>query len=128
MTLVVPGFNDTEEELGAMARFLADLDPRLPWHLTAFHPDYRMDDRDRTQAQSLLRAREIGLEAGLHHVYAGNLPGRVGDAEDTRCHACGALVVQREGFQVLQRRLRGGCCPDCGRAVPGVWKWPATEP
>jgi pyruvate formate lyase activating enzyme len=126
VTLVVPDFNDGEDELRSMARFLAALDPDLPWHVTAFHPDYRMDDRGRTQRASLLRAREIGREAGLHHVYAGNLPGLVGDGEDTLCPVCGTTVVRRRGFRVGGVHLENGACPRCATPIPGVWEWPAA--
>jgi pyruvate formate lyase activating enzyme len=81
-----------------------------------------MLDRDRTQAASLLRAAAIGQEAGLKYVYAGNLPGLVGDLEDTRCHACGSTLIHRRGFLVLRNRMRGESCPDCGVRVPGVWE------
>lgn len=121
VTLVVPGFNDSEEELRAAARFLAGVSPDLPWHVTAFHPEYRMQDRGGTPVEALLRARAIGLEAGLRHVYAGNLPGLVGDAESTLCPRCRATLVRRVGFRVLENRLRAGACPDCGASVPGIW-------
>jgi pyruvate formate lyase activating enzyme len=121
VTLVVPGFNDSERELRAAARFLAGVSPDLPWHVTAFHPDYKMQDRAWTPAETLLRARAIGLEAGLRYVYAGNLPALVGDAESTRCPRCRAMLVRRVGFRVLEIRLRDGACPDCGASIPGIW-------
>ena len=121
VTLVVPGFNDSDAELQAIARFLAGLDRDIPWHVTAFHPDYRMQDRDATPAARVLRAQEIGEHAGLRFVYAGNLPGHVGDTEDTTCPHCRHTLVRRRGFAVLENRLRGGACPDCGRTVPGVF-------
>src|SRR5439155_1115787 len=85
VTLVVPGFNDTDAELRDIARFMASVSPDIPWHVTAFHPDYKMTDRDRTTAKTLLRAAEVGVGEGLHFVYAGNLPGRVGPFENTSC-------------------------------------------
>ncbi len=122
VTLVVPGFNDSDEELGAMARFLAGISPEIPWHVTAFHPDYKMTGPEATPARTLLRAAEIGREAGLYYVYAGNLPGSVGRLEDTRCPSCHAAVVERSGFRVHANRLTpGGACPGCGTVIPGVW-------
>ena len=86
VTLLIPGFNDSEDELRGLTEFVASVSPDIPWHVTAFHKDYKMDDPDDTQAKDLLRAVEIGKQAGLRFVYAGNLPGMVGDHEDTRCH------------------------------------------
>ena len=122
VTLVVPGFNDSEEELRDIARFLVSVSPDLPWHVTAFHPDYRMDDRPPTSVRSLLRAAETGAAEGLRFVYAGNLPGAVRRWENTHCPGCQQVLVERLGFRVLRTRLGGdGRCPDCRWAVPGVW-------
>ncbi|MBI2191812.1 MAG: AmmeMemoRadiSam system radical SAM enzyme [Planctomycetes bacterium] len=123
VTLTVPGFNDSNEELRDIARFLVGISPDIPWHVTAFHQDYRMLDREDTPVKTLLRAAEIGKEAGLHYVYAGNRPGSVGPWENTYCPGCRALLIERFGFRVLQNRLAdgSGCCPDCGRAIAGVW-------
>lgn len=123
VTLIVPGFNDGEDELQDAARYLASVSPFIPWHVTAFHSDYRMTDVPHTPAEALLRAARIGQEAGLRYVYAGNLPGQVGRYENTYCHGCGALLVQRRGFTVLANRLAstGGTCPDCGTRIPGRW-------
>lgn len=122
VTLVIPEFNDSDAELGDIAGFLADVSRDIPWHVTAFHPDYQHDASGPTPAATLLRAVEIGRAAGLRFVYAGNLPGRVGPLENTHCPRCGATVVEREGFTVRRNRLRSaGICPDCGGAVPGRW-------
>jgi pyruvate formate lyase activating enzyme len=122
VTLVVPGHNDSDEELTDIARFLVSVSPDIPWHVTAFHPDYRMDDRGGTSARTLLRAAEIGNREGLRFVYAGNLPGSVRSWENTYCPGCRALLVERFGFRVLQNRIEGtGSCPDCGRTIAGVW-------
>lgn len=122
VTLVVPGFNDSDEELGDIATFLAGVSPDLPWHVTAFHPDYEMTAPPRTPAATLARAARIGRAAGLRHVYAGNLPGQLKGLEDTHCPACGAGLVRRIGFTVLANRLGGdGCCPDCQTPIAGVW-------
>ena len=121
VTLLVPGFNDGEEELRGIARFLASVSRDLPWHVTAFHPDYRMQAPRPTTEQDLVRAATIGREEGLRHVYAGNLPGRVGSLEDTICPACGLAVVERTGYRVRAVRLDDGACTGCGTAIPGRW-------
>jgi pyruvate formate lyase activating enzyme len=125
VTLIVPGFNDSDAELRAMARFLAGLSVEIPWHVTAFHPDYKMDaDAGHdigTPAQTLLRAYDIGKEAGLWFVYAGNLPGQVGNREDTSCPHCGACAIRRRGFTVLANTMDGNCCSQCGKPIPGFW-------
>jgi len=121
VTLIVPGFNDSDDELRGAARFLAGVSRDIPWHVTAFHPDYKMTDRAWTGPDALLRAYAIGREEGLRFVYPGNLPGEVGEAESTSCPDCGAMLVRRRGFRVLENRLRGGTCPDCGSRVPGLW-------
>ncbi len=118
-TLLIPGLNDTEEELRGIARFLFSLDPGIPWHISRFHPTYRLTHVSPTQARSLGRAREIGFEEGLQYVYTGNIPGDEG--EKTLCHGCGALLVDRYGFSVGKNALREGECPACGVKVPGVW-------
>ncbi len=123
VTLLVPGFNDSQEELRDLARFLVSVSPHIPWHVTAFHRDYKMNDRDDTTARDLVRAAEIGREEGLRYVYAGNLPGMVGELENTYCHGCGQLLIERLGFRVLDYRLaEGGTCPACGARIPGFWK------
>ncbi len=122
VTLLVPGFNDSEREIRELTAWLARLDPLIPWHVTAFHADYRMDETPSTSPAALLRAAETGMAAGLRYVYAGNLPGRLENLEDTRCHGCDATVVSRVGFRVLENRIGAdGRCPDCGTAIPGVW-------
>ncbi|MCC7207262.1 MAG: AmmeMemoRadiSam system radical SAM enzyme [Anaerolineae bacterium] len=123
VTLIVPGFNDSTEELWDAARFLAGVSPDIPWHVTAFHPDYKMVDPPRTTVDTLQRAAEIGAEAGLHFVYAGNIPGRVGEWEHTYCPSCGEPAIKRYGFMVLEDRLsgNGGRCPKCGAPIPGLW-------
>jgi pyruvate formate lyase activating enzyme len=122
VTLVIPGFNDSNEELWDAARFLAGLSLDIPWHVTAFHKDYKMTDPDNTDAKTLLRAAEIGREAGLRYVYAGNLPGRVGEYEHTHCPHCNARLVKRQGYVIQEYRITGqGTCPDCGTGIPGLW-------
>ncbi len=122
VTLIVPGFNDSNEELWDAARFLAGVSPDIPWHVTAFHPDYQMTEPPPTSMDTLIRAAEIGAEAGLRYVYAGNAPGRTGNWEDTRCPSCATTLIRRFGFRVLQNRLTSdGRCPDCGTIVAGLW-------
>ena len=128
VTLLVPGFNDDPAELRDLAQFLAGVSPDIPWHVTAFHPDYRMTDPPPTSSADLLKAAGIGAAAGLRFVYAGNLPGRVGDWEDTRCPGCRSRLITRRGFQVMEDRLTpSGGCPECGLVLPGIWDAGAVE-
>jgi pyruvate formate lyase activating enzyme len=123
VTLIIPGFNDSDEELGDIARFLSGISPSIPWHVTAFHKDYKMQDPDNTTPETLLRAARIGEEAGLQYIYAGNLPGRVGPYEDTRCPRCRATLIRRVGYRILDDRLSGrGSCFNCQQQIPGVWR------
>ncbi|MGD8633077.1 MAG: AmmeMemoRadiSam system radical SAM enzyme [Anaerolineales bacterium] len=122
VTLVVPGFNDSNEELMDAARFIASVSADIPWHVTAFHSDYKMADRGRTNQNTLRRAAEIGEEAGLNYVYAGNLPGQVQNYEDTRCPNCNRTLISRRGFIILDYALTNdGNCPSCGTHIPGIW-------
>jgi len=123
VTLIVPGFNDSKEELWDAARFITSVSPDIPWHVTAFHPDYKMLEPDPTTSDMLIRAAEIGQEAGLRFVYAGNLPGQTGTYENTYCPKCNELLIARWGYRILQDKLSGrGTCPKCGTAIPGIWK------
>lgn len=122
VTLVVPGFNDSTEELMDAARFIASVSRDIPWHVTAFHPDYKMTDPPATTVNTLLRAAEVGQEAGLNYVYAGNLPGRIGDYEHTLCPQCQAKLIARTGYIIRSYRLTPqGTCPDCDAKIPGLW-------
>jgi len=123
VTLIIPGFNDSDEELADIARFLSGLSPSIPWHVTAFHKDYKMRDPDNTTPETLLRAARIGEAAGLQYIYAGNLPGRVGPYEDTRCPRCRTTLIRRIGYRILDDRLTGvGRCFRCGQGIPGIWE------
>jgi pyruvate formate lyase activating enzyme len=123
VTLLVPGFNDDPAELKELTGFLAEVDRDMPWHVTAYHPDYRMTDPRPAQADDLVRAAEIGSASGLRFVYAGNLPGHVGPWENTRCPGCGTTLVRRLGFRVLENRIGvAGACPDCAARLPGLWQ------
>jgi pyruvate formate lyase activating enzyme len=122
VTLVVPGFSDDPDDLKRMADFLASVDPLMPWHMTAFHPDYKMRDHRHTTTEDLMKVVEYGKQAGLKYLYPGNLPGHVGDYENTRCHHCGGLLVRRVGFLVQECRMgEDGLCPDCKKPIPGIW-------
>ncbi len=121
VTLIIPGFNDSNEELRDIARFLVKVSPDIPWHVTAFHRDYKMTAPDNTSVEALLRAAEIGRTEGLHFIYAGNATGRVGNLENTHCPGCGETVIERCGFRVLRINLKAGACSKCFRPIPGVW-------
>ena len=122
VTLVVPGFNDSDTELRDIARFLVSVDRDIPWHVTAFHPDYKMTDPPATATRQLIRAAEMGVEEGLRFVYAGNAPGRVGSWENTYCPNCRELLVERTGYLIRNYQLTGGGrCPKCRAAISGIW-------
>jgi pyruvate formate lyase activating enzyme len=122
VTLVVPGFNDSTDELMDAARFIASVSPDIPWHVTAFHPDYKMTDPPPTSVNTLLKAAEIGHEAGLNYVYAGNLPGKLKNYENTYCPKCRTLLIERTGYTIYNYHLTAhGACPNCGTPIPGVW-------
>ena len=118
-TLLIPGRNDDPKELESLARFLVDaMGPETPWHVSRFHPTYRLTDTPPTPLHTLLTAREIGINAGLRYVYTGNVPGESG--EDTRCPGCGKTVIERTGFSIQKYRIRNGLCEGCGTAIDGV--------
>jgi len=121
VTLIVPGFNDSDEELSAIAQFLASVSVDIPWHVTAFHPDYKMADSEFTAATTLLRAAASGHAAGLRYVYAGNIPGRVEGYENTYCPQCHAAVIERCGYRIVRIHLAGDRCANCGTTIPGKW-------
>lgn len=117
-TLLIPGLNDNPDELRQLAGFLAALDPGIPWHVSRFHPTYLLADRPSTPVRTLHLAREIGLEAGLNYVYTGNVPGD--DGENTYCHQCKGLLIERYGFSIQRRALKDGRCEKCGTPLGGV--------
>ena len=118
-TLLIPGLNDGPDELEQLAGFIAGLSPSIPWHVSRFHPDYQMLDRPPTPVPSLEQAWEAGRAAGLQFIYVGNVRGH--DTESTFCPHCRATVVARRGYSIIENRLAGVCCPDCGRVVAGAW-------
>jgi pyruvate formate lyase activating enzyme len=122
VTLLIPGFNDSPDEVARLTEFVAGVSPDIPWHVTAFHGDYKMTDPENTTADMLLGAAAIGRDAGLRYVYAGNLPGAVGDLENTRCASCGETVIARDGYVIRDYRLTAdGRCPSCSKPIPGRW-------
>ncbi len=123
VTLLIPGFNDSEDELKRLTEFVAGVSPEMPWHVTAFHKDYKMTDPANTTPEMLLNAADIGRRNGLRFVYAGNLPGQVGDLEDTRCPSCHEALVERYGYFIRGYHITAdGRCPSCGTPVPGRWE------
>ncbi|MFI5278854.1 MAG: AmmeMemoRadiSam system radical SAM enzyme [Gemmatimonadales bacterium] len=122
VTLLIPGFNDAPADIARMAGALAAVSPDIPWHVTAFHQDYKMTDARNTRAADLVRACELGREAGLRYIYAGNLPGLVGPWENTWCPSCKGLLIERSGYRIAQQRITTqGTCPDCATRIPGIW-------
>jgi pyruvate formate lyase activating enzyme len=125
VTLLVPGFNDSVEELTQIAQFIYDVSPDIPWHITAFHKDYKMTENDNTSTSDLIKAAEIGEKTGLNFIYAGNLPGRVGKWEDTKCPNCHNTVVERRGFEVYAYFItENSRCQECDTPIPGRWEKP----
>jgi len=122
VTLVAPGFNDSTEELMDTARFIRSVSADIPWHVSAFHPDYKMLEPPPTSVKTLVKAAEIGQEAGLNYVYAGNIPGRVGEYENTYCPQCRTTLIERYSYVTRGYHLTPeGKCPKCGTAIPGIW-------
>jgi pyruvate formate lyase activating enzyme len=117
-TLLIPTHNDSPHELEQIASFIRELGPDIPWHITAYHPTYRLTDQPRTPVKTLLQAREIGLRMGLRYVYIGNVPEEQG--ENTYCYNCGELLIERCGFSVRKNRLKSGHCPECQVQIAGV--------
>ncbi len=123
-TLVIPGLNDSDDELQAIAAFLAATSPDLPWHVSGFVPHYQMQNRPPTPAETLRRAWEIGRAAGLRYVYTGNIWGNplLAGCADTTCPGCGAMVISRAGYRVRTFWREPGVCPQCNEKLAGVWQ------
>jgi pyruvate formate lyase activating enzyme len=117
-TLLIPGLNDDPAELRELASFISRLGPEIPWHVSRFHPTYRMLDRPSTPVGTLHKAREIGLDSGLRYVYTGNIPGD--DAENTYCHQCGSLLLKRRGYSISREGIQGANCKKCNTPLAGV--------
>jgi pyruvate formate lyase activating enzyme len=118
-TLVIPGWNDSDSELRQIAQFIKGVDAEMPWHVTRFHPTFKMTDRGATPSATLHRARQIGLAEGLKHVFVGNIPGEEG--ENTICPRCHETVIARSGFSILSQNLENGKCSNCGESIAGVF-------
>ena len=122
VTLIVPGLNDSDEELQSIAAFIAGVSPDIPWHVTAFHRDYKLLRGKNTTVRQLLRAWDLGRQAGLNYVYGGNLPGEVPEMENTCCPNCDATLIRRVGYYILDNHITpDGKCPECATTIPGVW-------
>ena len=117
-TLIIPTKNDSKEEFKEIARFICGVDPGIPWHISAYHPTYKMTQLHRTPLSIIKKAREIGFEEGLRYVYAGNIPGNEG--ENTYCHKCKKLLIERYGFSVIQNHIKNSKCPFCYAKIDGV--------
>lgn len=121
-TLLVPDMNDSPEEVRQIARFIAGLSPDIPWHISRFYPQYKMDSLPPTSIKSIEEAARIGEEEGLHYIYCGNVPGD--PRESTHCASCGHLLIGRVGYQITEREIRpDGSCPSCGALCPGIWRF-----
>jgi pyruvate formate lyase activating enzyme len=118
-TLVIPTLNDSDEELREIASFIKDLGEETPWHLSRFYPLYRLTGLPPTPISTLQKASEIGKEAGLRYVYQGNVPGQ---GENTDCHKCGRLLIERYGYEILDSKIEDSKCPSCGTEIDGIWK------
>lgn len=118
-TLVVPGCNDSEEELSDIAGFIASVDKTIPWHISRFYPQYKMEDTPPTPVETLEKAYRIGKEKGLSYIYLGNL--RTETGENTYCQGCGSLLVERRGYSIVKNRVVSGTCPSCNTIIPGLF-------
>ena len=119
-TLLIPGLNDTKEELQSIAQFIAEVDLGVPWHVSRFYPTYRMLDRKPTSVSAIQKALQIGHEAGLRYVYAGNVTGDKG--ENTICYQCGEMLIQRLGYQIVKNQIKDNQCPNCQASIDGIWQ------
>ncbi|HUT08510.1 MAG TPA: radical SAM protein, partial [Candidatus Latescibacteria bacterium] len=117
-TLLVPGLNDGTEEIAGIARFIASVDPDIPWHLSRFHPDYEYTEAPSTPVATLRSAAETGRREGLRYIYIGNVPG---ESEDTLCRTCGLVLIRRRGFSVTGNALEDSRCPSCGTVLAGLF-------
>ncbi|MBI5847828.1 MAG: AmmeMemoRadiSam system radical SAM enzyme [Nitrospirae bacterium] len=118
-TLIIPELNDSDADLTAIAEFIASVDPVIPWHVSQFHPTYKLMDKPRTPVDTLRKARDIGFRAGLKYVYEGNVPGEGG--ENTYCPSCRSLLIKRVGYRILENHLTAEQCPQCKAKINGIW-------
>ena len=122
VTLIVPGMNDTNEELTDIAKFIHSISPDIPWHVTAYHQEYKMTGEEFTPVSTLMRAAELGYKEGLHFVYAGNRPGQTRNYENTYCYFCNELLIERRGFQIVRNRISNGTCFKFNTKIAGRWE------
>jgi pyruvate formate lyase activating enzyme len=119
-TLIIPTLNDSEEELQQIAGFIKEVGEDTPWHITQFHPMYKLPDLPRTPVSTLRKARQIGLEAGLRYVYEGNVRGETG--ENTYCYKCGKPLIRRFGYSIQKNEIKNSKCTYCGTKIDGLYK------
>ena len=119
-TLIIPDYNDSEEQLRDIAEFIKSVDVAIPWHVTQFYPTHKLTDKPRTPVKTLRKARDIGFQAGLKYVYEGNVPGE--GRENTYCPNCKEVLIERLGFSIMGNKLKDGKCSKCGNEIHGVWK------
>nr|NIS59412.1 radical SAM protein [Pseudomonadota bacterium] len=118
-TLVIPTYNDSEEEIKGIARFILELGADVPWHISQYYPTYKLNDQPRTPIETLVRARNIGLDMGLRYVYVGNVP--AGEWENTYCYRCEKLLIGRTGYHISKYHVQNGKCGHCGARTDGVF-------
>jgi pyruvate formate lyase activating enzyme len=119
-TLIIPGLNDNEEELKNTAEFIASVGKEIPWHVTAFYPTYNLLEKPRTSIDHLIKAREIGINAGLRYIFTGNIPGY--DGENTYCYGCKKLLIERTGFKIENNYIKAASCPECNTKIDGYFQ------
>jgi pyruvate formate lyase activating enzyme len=122
VTLIVPKMNDSDEELTHIARFIHSVSPDIPWHVTAYHQEYKMTGEEFTPVSTLIHAAEIGYKEGLHFVYTGNRPGQTHNYENTYCPSCNELLIERQGYRIVQNRISGEMCFNCNATIAGRWR------
>jgi len=118
-TLIIPGLNDSEKDLGDIAEFIRSVDPEIPWHISRFYPTYLLMDKPPTPVSKLIEAMDLGYKSGLKFVYIGNVPGEKG--ESTFCPSCNALLISRTGYIISKNRIKAGSCSECGCHIAGIW-------
>ncbi len=118
-TLIIPGMNDSEKELEAIASFIVSLDIGIPWHISRFYPAFEFNGLNATEPQTLKTAYDIGKSKGLRYIYVGNYPTEFG--EDTFCPNCAKPIIKRQGFAVSANHIKDGICCFCGASIDGIF-------
>lgn len=121
VTLIIPGYNNSDQELNKLTQFIAQISVDIPWHVTAFHQDYRMQDQTNTASNDLIHAYHIGKKNGLNFIYTGNLPGQTENRENTYCPHCNQLLIERVGYIIKKTHIKSNQCPSCQTIIPGIW-------